>query len=107
MQLRLADSGEAGVASALAQRPDLMLVDMSLPDTHGLQLAARLHAELGPACPPLVAYSANAMAEDIAIAMASGFSAYLVKPASTQAILDTVDRFLQLGERQVVALEPG
>ncbi len=71
------------------------------------QLAARLHAELGPACPPLVAYSANAMAEDIAIAMASGFSAYLVKPASTQAILDTVDRFPQLGERQVVALEPG
>jgi signal transduction histidine kinase/ActR/RegA family two-component response regulator len=97
VQLRLAGSGEAGVASALAQRPDLVLVDMSLPDTHGLQLAARLQAVLGPGCPPLVAYSANAMAEDIATALASGFSAYLVKPASTQAILETVDRHLQVG----------
>jgi CheY-like chemotaxis protein len=94
VRLLLAGSGDAGVATAAREAPDLVLVDMTLPDAHGLGLAARLHAALGAGCPPLVAYSANAMAEDIETALRSGFSDYLVKPASTRAILGIVDKHL-------------
>lgn len=95
VELRLAGSGEAGLAMALKERPDLILVDMNLPDIHGLQLAARLRAALGPQCPPLVAYSANAMSIDIDAARAGGFSDYLVKPAPARALLGLIDRYLE------------
>ena len=62
-------------------RPDLLLVDMNLPDMNGLELLARLRAETPQAAQlPCVALSADALPEQIAGALAAGFMAYWLKP---------------------------
>ncbi|MGA0609709.1 MHYT domain-containing protein [Caldimonas sp. KR1-144] len=94
VSLLMAADGTEGIATALCARPDLVITDMMLPDMHGSELAQQLRAVLGAACPPLIAFSANAMPADIAAARAAGFADYLVKPATTQALLATIDRAL-------------
>ncbi|MEP6875470.1 MAG: MHYT domain-containing protein [Burkholderiales bacterium] len=94
VELLLADSGQAALAMANSEPLDLIFMDMMLPDTHGLELATRLREGLESRCPPLVAFSANAMGEDIYAAKRGGFTDYLVKPASTHALLQVIDRFL-------------
>jgi len=73
-------NGTDGVARARALRPDLILIDMQLPDFDGFEVLRRLRAHADTAAIACVALSANAMPEDIARALASGFEAYWTKP---------------------------
>lgn len=73
-------TGEAGVARARTLRPDLILVDMQLPDFDGIEVLRQLRAQTETADIPCIALSANAMPDDIAQALASGFDAYWTKP---------------------------
>ncbi len=87
-------SGAAGVARAGALRPDLILVDMQLPDFDGHEVLRRLRADPATARIPCVALSANAMPEDIARALAAGFADYWTKPIRFKAFVDAlVQRF--------------
>ena len=72
--------GTRGVARALALRPDLVLIDMQLPDFDGLEVLRRLRADTRTAAIPCIALSANAMPEDIARALGGGFADYWTKP---------------------------
>jgi len=92
--LLLANNGSEGIAAAVQSRPDLMLVDMMLPDMRGDEIARALQLALGDAAPPMIAFSANSLAEDIDAARAAGFADYLVKPSTTQELLAMVDRHL-------------
>jgi CheY-like chemotaxis protein len=90
--LHLAADGESAIAVVARHRPQLALVDMRLPDMHGLQLIERLRdidRQL-----PCVAVSADAMPDDIAAATAAGFIAYLTKPLTASSLLAMVDRHL-------------
>ena len=73
-------NGTDGVARARVLRPDLILIDMQLPDFDGFEVLRRLRAHADTAAIACVALSANAMPEDIARALASGFEAYWTKP---------------------------
>ena len=73
-------SGSEGVARAAALRPDLVLVDMQLPDFDGYEVLRRLRAHSRRRRTSCVALSANAMPEDIARARAAGFDDYWTKP---------------------------
>lgn len=91
--LKAADGAAARVLAAVCQ-PDMIFVDMRLPDTDGLTLFRALRAQPETARIPCVALSANALPSDIAAARNAGFSDYLTKPLSAAELLRTVDAVL-------------
>jgi CheY-like chemotaxis protein len=89
-QLHVAADGRSGLDAALRHRPDLVLVDMQLPDMDGHELLRRLRAHALPA--RLIALSANAMPEAVAQALAAGFDEYWTKPIDVAQFLAGLDR---------------
>ncbi len=92
LQIESVASGLAGVARADATQPDLILIDMQLPDIHGHEVLSRLRAQPSTAGIRCIALSANAMPEDIARATAAGFSDYWTKPIHLATFLAALDR---------------
>ena len=73
-----AATGARGIELALAARPDIALIDLGMPGMDGLEVAARIRAELGPGI-LLVALTGFSRAGDIADAKAAGFDHHLTK----------------------------
>jgi len=92
--LRLAGLPHDGVAMAVQQPPDLVLLDIQLPEIDGFEVLRllRLHPALQHT--PVIAVSANAMPDDLARARAAGFADYLTKPLDMARLLAVVDRVL-------------
>lgn len=83
----------AGVALDLARQhhPDLILLDLHLPDMPGEQVLARLRADPATSAIPVVILSADATAHHIAELRDAGAADYLTKPISVRALLETID----------------
>ncbi|HWH81446.1 MAG TPA: PAS domain-containing protein [Burkholderiaceae bacterium] len=92
--LRIASeaTGTAGVARARALLPNLVLIDMQLPDFDGFEVLRRIRAQPETAQIPCIALSANAMPDDIARGLAAGFDDYWTKPIKFKPFLDALDR---------------
>ncbi|HMO47317.1 MAG TPA: PAS domain-containing protein [Rubrivivax sp.] len=88
--LHVAADGRRGVDAALARRPDLVLVDMQLPDMDGHEVLRRLRAQAFGS--RVVALSANAMPDAAARARAGGFDDYWTKPIDIGGFLASLDR---------------
>jgi PAS domain S-box-containing protein len=86
-----AADGETGVALARRLLPDLVLLDMQLPDIDGHEVFRRLRADPLTAALPCIALSANAMPEDIQRALAAGFADYWTKPLDLHAFMASLD----------------
>jgi len=86
-----ATTGEQGVQRAIELRPELVLVDMQLPDFDGLEVLRRLRASPRTAELRCVALSANALPDDIARALAAGFAEYWTKPIDFDRFLAALD----------------
>jgi PAS domain S-box-containing protein len=97
VQLVCAADGASGLALARSRRPDLIVVDVALPDIDGFEVCRRLRADAAFARAPIVALSANAMPDDIAKGRHAGFDAYLTKPLDVPAFLAAMDRWLGQG----------
>ena len=92
-------SGAAGVERAAALLPDLVLVDLQLPDFDGYEVLRRLRAEPRTQAIPCVALSANAMQEDIDRGLESGFIDYWTKPIDFAVFVAALQRiFPRLAE---------
>lgn len=91
-------TGADGVARAIEMRPDLVLIDMQLPDFDGFEVLRRLRAHPDTAGIPCVALSANAMPQDIATAMAAGFDNYWTKPIDFRQFLAALEQRFPQGE---------
>ena len=87
------DGGE-GVAKALAERPDLILMDIQMPVLDGYDATRRIKALAGMAATPIVAVSSFAMKGDEETARASGCDAYVTKPYSPKQLLVLVQKIL-------------
>ena len=93
--LHEAANGEAGLAAARAIRPDLILLDVMMPGgLDGLQVCAMLKADPALAHVPVVLLTARAQDSDREAGRQAGANAYLVKPVSPSALIDTVTSLL-------------
>ena len=89
--LHIAPDGLSGVLQARALRPELVLLDMQLPDIDGFEVLKRLRADAATAAIPVIALSANAMPEDIDRALAAGCTDYWTKPLDFRAFMAGLD----------------
>lgn len=95
-----ATTAAAGIALATAHRPDLVLMDIQLPDLDGVTALGRLRAAPETAAIPVIALTAFAMRADQERFRAAGFDGYLVKPISIKDFPDQVRRFCADGRRE-------
>jgi two-component system cell cycle response regulator DivK len=87
-------TGGEGVRLAVEGRPDLILMDIQLPDIDGITALAEIRKHAALAGTPVLAVSASVMPDEQQKIVASGFDAYVTKPIALKAFLDTVQRFL-------------
>ena len=92
VRLRTAVDGNSGLAAALAERPDLLLLDLQLPDIDGIEVMRRLRGEPSMQGCRIVALSADAMPEHIEAARKAGFDDYWTKPIEFDSFLAQIDR---------------
>jgi two-component system, cell cycle response regulator DivK len=86
-RLTEAVDGEAGVASALDTRPDLILMDIQLPKISGLEATRQLRVDARTAAIPIIVVTSFALSGDEQKAKAAGATAYLAKPYSPRELL--------------------
>jgi two-component system cell cycle response regulator DivK len=89
-----AADGETGIAAAHDERPDLILMDISLPGLNGWEATRRLKASRETESIPIVAVTAHAMNGDREKSLSAGCASYVSKPATPQRILEVVRAFI-------------
>jgi two-component system cell cycle response regulator DivK len=99
----IAAAGEGGLALEIARRfqPDLILLDIQLPDISGLEACRRLKADPATRAIPVVAVTAFAMAGDERRARDSGCDGYVTKPIMLPSFLAMVSQLLGAATRVV------
>jgi two-component system cell cycle response regulator DivK len=87
-------TGEEGVAAAETHHPELILMDIQLPDIDGYEATRRIKAK-SVLCPiPIIAVTSYALSGDDAKAFDAGCDAYVSKPFSPRALLTKIREFL-------------
>jgi two-component system, cell cycle response regulator DivK len=92
--------GDQGVEMARLHRPDLVLLDMHLPDIDGLEVLRRLRSLPETQSLPIVAMTAQAMSGARERFLAAGCDGYIAKPLSVHPFLAEVQRHLTTDSRQ-------
>lgn len=92
--------GLEAIAITRDVRPDLILMDIQLPEISGLDVTRRIKADESICHIPIIAVTAFAMKDDEEKILAAGCEAYVSKPISIMPFLNTVRRFL--GEEEVL-----
>jgi two-component system cell cycle response regulator DivK len=88
--VEVAGDGKRGVEAARAVRPDLILMDLSLPIVDGWEAARRLKADSATRGIPVIALSAHAMSGDREKALAAGCDDYDSKPVEFDRLLSKI-----------------
>jgi two-component system, cell cycle response regulator DivK len=91
-----ADTAAAGIALAEQHVPDLILMDIQLPDIDGVAALGRLRESAATRSIPVVALTAFAMAADRERLLAAGFDGYLAKPIDIHDFSDRVRQYCEL-----------
>ncbi|MGO8766516.1 MAG: response regulator transcription factor [Limisphaerales bacterium] len=97
-----AADGESGLQRALAEKPDLILLDVMMPKLDGFALCAELRRLASNL--PVMMLTAKGQIEDRVVGLDAGADDYLVKPFSTGELLARVRALLRRMERQTKAL---
>ena len=95
VEMSISMSGLDGLAAIRAEPPDLILLDMHLPDIDGLELLRHLKHDVRTASVPVVVVSADATPTRVNDAIAAGAAHYLTKPLNLAAFLALVDGLLE------------
>jgi PAS domain S-box-containing protein len=91
LRLMTAATGRSGIEMARAHHPDLILMDINLPDISGFEALIGLRTSPVTAHIPVVAISANAMPLDVESGLKAGFFRYLTKPIKVREFMEAVD----------------
>lgn len=88
-------NGEGGVRMAFEHKPDMVLMDIQLLDSNGIEAFGRIRGHADTAAIPVVAFTASVTANDRSRIGDAGFDAFLSKPINLQEFVETVRRMLQ------------
>ena len=94
-----ATTGEEAVALAVEHSPDLVLMDIQLPDIDGVAALGRLRADGRTASLPVLALTAQAMEGDRERFLAAGFDGYVSKPVNIAEFVATVELYCEGGRQ--------
>jgi two-component system cell cycle response regulator DivK len=93
-EILIATDGESGLDMTERERPDLILMDLSLPVIDGWEATRRIKANHRLASIPVIALTARTMKGDEERAMASGCDDWLVKPLDEDLLFEMLERWL-------------
>ena len=91
LEVIIAVDGKVAIEAALAEQPDLILMDMSLPEIDGWEATRRIKAQPETADIPVIALTAHAMFGDRQQALDAGCDAYETKPVNYQQLLERIN----------------
>ncbi len=89
-----ATEGAVGVELAVKEKPDLVIMDVQLPDIDGLEATKRIRASEADSDIPIVALTSFAMAGDRERALAAGCTGYIEKPINPDTFIAEIEKFL-------------
>jgi PAS domain S-box-containing protein len=95
LALVVARDGRQGIDRALEERPDVVLLDLHLPDMQGEEVLLRLRAEPSLHDTPIIVLSADATPGQVRRILAQGAAGYLTKPFDIQEVLAALDRVVR------------
>jgi PAS domain S-box-containing protein len=101
INLLSAVSGMGGVEAARDSLPDVILMDINLPDISGFEAQKILRSDPATAHIPIVAVTANAMPLDVARGMKAGFFRYVTKPIQVNEFMEALDQALKYAQNRL------
>jgi CheY-like chemotaxis protein len=101
ISLLTAVNGNSGVEIARASVPDVILMDINLPDIDGFEALKILRADPATAHIPIIALSANAMPREIERGQQAGFFRYITKPIKVDEFMQALDVALEFAHHRV------
>ena len=93
--IRFAEDGPDGIAAALKIQPDIILMDIDLPDIDGITAFKKLQENVNTQSIPVLAVSSNAMKTEIENALDAGFRDYIIKPINVFEFVNKVEALLE------------
>jgi len=90
----IAENGQSGVELTVSERPDLVLMDMSLPVMDGWEATRRLKGDPNTSTIPIIALTAHAMASDREQALEAGCDDYDSKPVDLTRLVRKIEQLL-------------
>lgn len=94
-QIIEAVDGEDAIAKAIAYRPDLILMDISIPKIDGYEATRRLKSRLDFKNTPIIAFTAHAMRGDQEKALQAGCDGYISKPLNVREFPEQIKMYLK------------
>ena len=88
------ETGAAGLRAAREILPDIILLDLSLPDISGFEVLSHLKRDGGTGPIPVIAVSGDSLPEDVAKGLEAGFDGYLTKPLGVSEFYSLIDHLL-------------
>ena len=89
-----ATTGIEGVDMAIKEKPDLILMDIQLPDISGLEATSRIRASEADGRIPIIALTSYALAGDKAKLLAAGCTGYIEKPINPETFIGEIEKYL-------------
>ena len=99
IRLLTAVNGNGGIEIARTNRPDVILMDINLPDINGFEALGILQSDPATSQIPVVAISANAMPQDVGRGLEAGFFRYITKPLKVTEFMEAMDGAFAFAER--------
>ncbi len=103
LRMLSAFDGSLGVELARTHLPDVILMDINLPDMSGIEALNMLRNEPATAHIPVIAISANAMTSDIQKGLEAGFFSYITKPIKVDEFMSALDDALKFAETRKIS----
>ncbi len=95
-----AENGLDGVRMAIEHRPDLILMDIQLPDIDGIKALGLIREQRALDATPILAVSASVMPDEQQKIVTSGFDAFITKPINVRQFLESVQHFIASGRKK-------
>jgi len=89
-----AKDGLSGIELAIQEKPDMILMDIKLPDIDGLEVTKRIRASERGHKVPIIALTSYAMPGDREKALAAGCTGYITKPIDPETFMEEIERYL-------------